>query len=201
MDRTARIIPVLLMGLVMCGGVARAAEIGGEQINLLENPSFESTDGGKSWPEPWMSYSFQEQEDMTPAEGLRRTGMQSMRLAARGAPGDFEGVIQVVPVTGGEYYTFKAYLLNDRNERLGGSAYVQLVIEWRDKDGVEVGRDYGAQRDAGLSQTRWDPVELSEKQAPSSAVRAVVGIHLFEGGQGGEGAILVDDVELVKTKR
>ncbi len=93
----------------------------------------------------------------------------------------------------GKKYTFSMYALNNRDDSLGGSAHLQLSIEWIDGSGKEIARTYSQPGTASLSKMRWETIAIRKIQAPKGAVQAKFGIHLSDGEKGGKGSVFLDD--------
>jgi hypothetical protein len=75
-----------------------------------------------------------------------------------------------------------------------GTAYGQLVIEWKDNVGREIRRVWGKMWSKNVGRKDWEDVVINRVQAPPGAVEGAFGIHLYEGASGGKGSILVDEV-------
>jgi hypothetical protein len=170
-----------------------------EKVNVAPNGGFEEPAGsvGAMPSEPWSFFT-------TKANGFgitrdnKRSGEQCLKISAQKAAGAFQGLILDLPVAEGEKYTFSAYITNDREDPIGGSASGQLVIEWKGPTGKEVARSASTPWTAGLSRMRWDQVTIGKTKVPDGAVRGVFGIHLNEGTDGGKGSMYVDDVVIEK---
>ena len=73
----------------------------------------------------------------------------------------------------------------------------QLVVEWVDGRGKELGRIYGDPWGHNLSGLRWTHMALTGLEPPEGTEEAVFGIHLSDRKPGGRGAFLLDDVAVV----
>ena len=108
---------------------------------------------------------------------------------------------QRLDVVAGGKYTFSAGVINDENEPLKGTTYLQLCIEWLNEEGRELARNFTRPQGQTFSKSRWVRVAVDKTKAPPKAVRAVVGIHMFEGERGGKGSLLIDDVVFERCDR
>jgi hypothetical protein len=121
-------------------------------------------------------------------------------MRAYGATGGFQAVEQTLDVKEGELYDFTAAVRNYAQDTFSArdrtGAYGQLVIRWLDEGGKEVGRVWSETWDVHLSRIRWQDFSIEKTTVPVGAVRAFVGIHLYEGRQGALGTFLVDDAAL-----
>lgn len=196
MRKCVKLYALWLSGaLLLPGTPATGSSDGGS--NLLANPGFESGDLSAEWPAEWIHYASRK-DNVTATRDAFREGVQAIQITAQGIKGAFQGVTQRVPVKGGQEYSFTVHLLNDRKDGLGGSAFAQLVVEWRDEAGREIKRQWGGDRGPTLSRTRWESVSLQKLKAPEGAIEAIVGVHLFDGDRGGKGGLLIDDASFVE---
>ncbi|MBN1269835.1 MAG: hypothetical protein JXB04_09620 [Kiritimatiellae bacterium] len=182
---------------LLAWAVPCVAQPAATNLNLFPNPSFEEPAGKEGLlPVNWDYYATK-----TKGGGISlaeaKSGQQSFRLPCQELKDAGQGLIRRLPVTEGVKYTFTAHVKEDRNEQLGGTAACQLVIEWINAADREVGRDAG-KPERSLSRLRWERICIRKAKAPEGAVKAVFGIHLYEGSAGCRGAVLVDDVELVE---
>ncbi|HEY8241287.1 MAG TPA: hypothetical protein VIH35_07570 [Kiritimatiellia bacterium] len=161
--------------------------------NLVVNAGFEaigpSTNRAARW-EPFTSGG------LAPAlkTGAAKSGTNSLQLIAQGKPRSFQGVTQILDVQPGERYDMSAFVHKVSENPLKGGAYGQLVIEWLDAEGKEIERVWGPAWGKNLSRVRWEKVSIERAQAPPLAVRAVFGVHLYDGKGAASGSVLVDDI-------
>ncbi len=182
------------IGMMVCVGIA--LPVSGSVTNLLENPGFDGGIGYGGAPGRWEYYTTLHDEMEVVAE-KSRSEPKCVRMEAQKVRNGGQGILQKVPVKPGERYTFRAQIKGDSGS-LRGSAFGQLVIEWQDNRGNEIRRDVSPAWGNGLSKSRWQEVAVKPVRAPKNAVRAIVGIHLYEGADGGKGTILIDDAEFAK---
>ena len=163
------------------------------ETNLLENGSFEWAPNNSASPSAWWFYTSK----MGVAQlvtNVAHEGSQAVRLRAQQTSGGNSGLIQTLPVLAGRMYSLKAWVLKHDEDPLRGSAYGQLVIEWKDEMGREINRTWGKQWSKNIGHSDWERVEIRKAQAPPKAVQAAFGVHFYEGKSGGKGSLLVDDV-------
>ena len=192
-----RMLVAVVLGV--CALLTQALGEGGATgVNLLGNPGFDAP-GGRAGEIPDRWAVFAEEKALigiVPGRGL--DGSPCVSLGSVNIPRTFQGIMQTVGVEEGRRYTLSALVINNKEDPLQGSAYGQLVIEWRDAAGNEVGRTWGAQWKKNISRIRWELMSIAKVRAPESAVEAIIGIHLYEGIQSnGKGSFLVDGVSFV----
>lgn len=165
----------------------------------LANSSFEGGDQVEGQlPPPWGYYSTHK-PSVSVTTKIGRSGSQAAEMNAQGIAQGGQGLIQRIPVSPNEVYTFTAYVRSNPDAPLGGSAWVQLVIEWLDAAGRELTRTWGQPQDKMMSRLRWSEMTIANVKPPPRAVKAVFGVHLYEGDKGGKGSVLVDDVALLQN--
>lgn len=163
--------------------------------NLLSNPSFEDPPPEEGATAAGWDYYSTQKKGGSMASGVSRSGRQSAGMQAQSVPNGGQGFVQRVSVVPGGTCTFCAYVRDSNESPLGGSASVQLVIEWLNESGREVAR-VSSPPGAEVSRLRWNQICLSRVTVPNDAVRAGFGIHLYEGAEGAKGALFVDDMTL-----
>jgi hypothetical protein len=174
--------------------VALASAQGTNSSNLAPNPGFESPEGpALEAPEGW-SYFVSKVRGVSLSRDAKHGGEQSLQLTAQKVAGASQGILFELPVGPKERYTFSAFLTNNREDLLGGSATGGLVIEWKDEEGKEVARSVSRPWSPGLSRLRWEPFSISKIKVPPGAKRGVFGIHLNDGDGAAKGSVFVDDV-------
>ncbi len=183
-----------ICGMLMISATDVLAQETGSR-NLAENPGFEApinAPEGSPPGSPWETFTSKINRMQVSREAVR-TGEQSIKFSAQKIVKGYQGMTQHLPVTAGTKYSFFIYAMSDKNDPMGGSAHLQLVIEWLNADGKEIGRDYSAMITSSLSRMRWELMALRKKAAPSGVASARFGIHLSEGEKGGKGSVFVDD--------
>ena len=189
-----KLLPAVWLSLALAGRAASAAET--EPANLIGNPGFETpvlSQGGVAPSEPWQLFS-NKLILMELSRDIKHAGEQSLKFSSQKVPNSYQGCNQVIPVKAGNKYTYSAYLINNKEDPLGGTTHIQLVIEWVNEQGKEISRDYSNPIGSSLSKMRWEILALRKKVAPAGAVTARFGIHLSEGEKGGKGSLYIDDV-------
>lgn len=172
-----------------------AAAQPGEEANLLANAGFEGPAGDAGvLPTNW-NYQTSADQKTGISTVFSRSGKQSLAIRGHGARDGFQALSQDVNVQEGAAYRLLAYLRNSREDPLNGEhAYGQLVVEWQNASGEEVGRSWSESWDGSISRLRWERIALKKVEAPAGAVKAIVGIHLYEGEDGATGSFFVDDM-------
>ena len=184
------IVWVVVLGVVRVGAQELAT------ANLLANPSFEDTPGDvKEPPYKWEYYSSSKRT-LTIASEQHGQGEQCVYLKAQEMANQYQGIIQNIEVGAGQTYTLCTSLINDKLHPLGGTAKVQMMVEWRNQAGKEISRSAAPLLDYTLSRMRWETPCLRKVIAPEGAVRAVFGLHLLDGDKGGKGGVFIDDVSV-----
>lgn len=181
------------MVLVVVAALASLSGVFAE--NLLYNSEFEEPEGREgAVPERWSVFA-EKKAAIGIVCGAGLTNSQCLKVGSVGIANSFQGIVQRVVVEEGVRYTLSALVLNNKDEPIQGSAYGQLVIEWKDGAGNEVDRTWGGEWKKSISKVRWEPVAITRVRAPKTAVEAVIGIHLYEGIHGnGKGSYFVDNV-------
>ncbi len=180
--------------LAWCCTVASACGAGAD--NLLANGGFES--GAPSAAvQAWSVYASDGESKAAVADDLVRNGQGALILNANGAAGMFNGAVQTIDVVPGQRYEMEAFVHACGTNLLRGTAYGQLVIEWKAEDGTEVSRVWSDSWDHAMSLTAWRHVRLNNLVAPEGATKAVCGVHLFDGAEASAGAVVVDDVAML----
>ena len=186
-------VPIALALCLAADGAQEAALDAGVNENLIVNGGFESADVNAPPPRPWWFYTSK-MGTATVVTNAAGEGSSCLRIRAQGASDAVTGVTQLMPVTAGQKYTFTAKLQQMNDDRLKGTAYGLLVIEWQDFSGKEIMRTVSKPWKRNLGKFDWDDVEIRKAKAPQGAVQAVFGIHLHDGAAGTKGSMLVDDV-------
>lgn len=163
--------------------------------NLAVNPGFEAPADAEAgtMPADWISFTSKGVYIGLDRE-LKRGGEQSVKMTTQRVIDGYQGLSQKLPVVAGEKYTFSAFIMSDKRDPLGGTGHCQLVIEWHNEVGKEIGRKYSPVYDSSTSKLRWNSAFIRNEEVPAGATLAIFGIHLSEGKKGGKGSILVDDV-------
>ena len=166
--------------------------------NLAPNPGFEqpSSPEGAS-PENWNAFSSKINK-IGVSRTARHGGEQCVKMAAQGLPEAYQGLVLDMPVSPGDVYTFSAYVTNNKDDQLGGSAQGSLVIEWINASNKEVGRSTCTPWDRNVSRMRWEAFAITKAKVPDGASLARFGIHLNDGRSGGKGSVFIDDVVIEK---
>jgi hypothetical protein len=190
---SARRLATRAAALVIVAGLSAGPVLAQPEAytNLLANPSFEESD--HALPTRWEIYSTKTAGAYV-TDTAHQDGVSSLQMMAQGLPREFHGLVQRVSVVSGEKYTFSAKVMNDAGDPLKGMAYLQLCVEWQNAEGRELSRSFTSPQGQTLSRSRWKLLEIRKVKAPEEAVRAIVGIHLYEGERGGKGRLFVDDV-------
>ncbi len=187
--RTPR-IAWLLAGLLVA-----AAHASDAQVNLAPNPGFEepAASSGEAVAGWQLFTSKNVMMGLSPAQV--RSGAQALKMTAQGIPEGFQGFNFPLAVAAGEEYTLGASFMSSKEDPLGGSAFVILVIEWKSADDKEISRTVSQKIPAGqMSRMRWSLFAEQDAVVPPGAVRGVFGVHLCEGKPGGKGSVFVDDI-------
>lgn len=184
-----------VVAMLLCPALLISSHAQQEESNLAVNPGFEEPAGGVGQPPTgWMLFTSK-MNMMGVSDKAARSGSQSLKMSAQNLPDAFQGANFFTDVNEGERYNFSAFLVSDREDKIGGTAHVMLVIEWKRADGTEVTRTLSSLSHAqNISRLRWEQIQLAKVQVPKGAVKAAFGIHLCEGKKGGKGTVFVDDV-------
>ena len=186
----------VVIGVVgICGGWNGVASPGG---NIALNAGFEEPGPAPDeyLPAEWGFYTTSETAVST-VSNVCRSGARSLKVTSQGVCDAHMGLVQELPVTPGKTYTFTAYVMNDRMERLDGTFEGSLGIEWVDGHGNEIARDDSPAWDEGLSRLRWTVVSVTA-EAPPSATRAKFVLRALEKEEPRGGACYIDDVSIVE---
>jgi hypothetical protein len=157
--------------------------------------SLELVNGGFEQPltKGWTTFSHEsDAPKITVTTTKARNGKQSVQLVATTIADSYQGLFQPLSVKPDASYRFTAYVMNDADKRLSGTARGQISIEWKDAGGKEIDRAWGPDWGADLPSERWMRQEMTAK-APPSATTAHFVITLHEGKGPSSGAFYADD--------
>lgn len=175
------------------------ASVGAEPVNLAPTPSYENPVVGVAaqgaLPFEWYHFTSG-LIDIELSKKHAYTGTQSVKLLTQKKADSFKGLYTEVPVTAGKAYNFSIHALNNKDDPLGGCAYIMLVIEWKDAANNELGRVEGDKFDWTLSRIRWTRLALVNNIAPDGATKGIFGLHLIEDHPGAKGSLFIDDAEI-----
>ncbi|HEY8241176.1 MAG TPA: hypothetical protein VIH35_07010 [Kiritimatiellia bacterium] len=177
------------------GFAATCARAGSKDVNIAKDPGFEEAGVGDKILANWDYYSSKV-NNMALVEGKARSGAKCLRLGCQGTKNAHLGVSQMFDVVPKGKYTFRAYVMNDKDDRLSDDVVGNIGVEWYDAEGNEISRVSSKEWDPKLSKMSWQEYEV-ETKAPQYASKVKFVIYLREGVKGGKGAILVDDAEIV----
>jgi len=194
MRTSSRHIAIHVLTLVIFGGAATCGAAADEKASETNpfNESFEKTDEDPNELIEWVVITKNAEHVGTDSDHAR-TGDQSLCVRALTEPDAYQAIVRTIPIDDREKYTFTVYAMNDREEPLKGGISAQLVVEWRNGDNEELGREYTRRWDQSLSRKRWKEYKLRKLRPPKGSTKAVVGVHVFEGVHGGKGGFYVDD--------
>jgi len=160
----------------------------------VRNGSFENPAGADgATPANWMVMT-ESRKNAGIIAGVSMTGDQSFRFQAMEKPNGYQGLVQEVTVIEKEKYTFTVHAKNSKSSPMKATGVGQLVVEWLDEDGQEVGREWTPHWTHTLSRMRWTKFQLKNRRAPRGAVKARVGVHMWEGSRGSRGEFYVDNI-------
>lgn len=168
--------------------------------NLAKDPGFEETpENADNVLAGWDFYTSKAR-NLSVTNNPVHSGNASVRLWTQGRKDAHLGISQDHEVIPKGKYTFRAFVMNDKENKLGGTAAGNLGIEWFDAEGVEISRASSKEWNSHLSKMRWEEVEV-EAKAPPYAAKVKFVIYLRDGATAGEGGIFVDDASItVKQK-
>ena len=167
--------------------------------NLAKDPGFEEPGVGEKVLLSWDFYTSKDR-NISVTNIPVHSGNSSIRLWTQRRKDAHLGVSQDHEVVPKGKYTFRAFVMNDKEDKLGGTAVGNLGIEWFDAEGVEISRASSKEWTSHLSKMRWEEVEV-ESKAPPYASKVKFVIYLRDGEKAGEGGFYVDDVSItVKQK-
>lgn len=186
----------VLVGMLGVCGVCDG--LAGPDANLALNPGFEQVNGpaGEELPADWGFYTSSK-KNVGIVGNIFRSGRCSLKVTSPRVADAHMGLVQELAVTPGKAYTFAAYVINDRSERLDGTFEGSLGIEWANAEGSEIGRDDSAPRDKDLSRLRWTVVSITAT-APPLAARGKFVVRALEKEKPKGGACYIDDVSIVE---
>ncbi len=157
---------------------------GFSQINLLLNSGMES------WSESDLTNWAKESVNLEQESVIKHGGVYSARLQRNKSN---QGIYQIVSVTEGHYYTFKAWLYDS-----GDSSKIGIFINWRNSGG-----SYLSTTGVKYATTEgvWQYVSVDNKMAPSSAAMAECKVRVYSdvdssGYSYADDALFYDDVSL-----
>lgn len=181
-------------------GLSIPAVLAADSDNLAKDPGFEEKpENADSVLAGWDFYTSKA-KNVAVTNNPVHTGNASVRLWAQGRKDAHLGISQQLEVVPKGKYTFRAFVMNDKEDKLGGTAVGNLGIEWFDAEGVEISRASSKEWTAHLSKMRWEEFEVSDK-APPYAANVKFVVYLRDGDKAGEGGFYVDDIAItVKQK-
>jgi hypothetical protein len=164
---------------------------------LIKNPGFEEPSKPGEMPSDWSMFASTKNNTMALSTEEVCSGVQSLKISAQDANDAQVGVLQELAVKPGEKYVFRAQLKSARKDRIKGSFWGVLDIEWYNDKGKEIYRVSSKPWDRRLSKLHWKDYEI-DAPAPDGAVKAKFVIRAMDGVQKGRGSFFVDDVEVVR---
>jgi hypothetical protein len=190
---------VSIVSLLAALVVAAPALHADEGANLAKDPGFEEPGSGDQFLLNWVFYTSKDR-NIALTNNPVHSGTSSVRLWTQGRKDAHLGISQEHEVIPKGKYTFRVFVMNDKDDKLGGTAVGNLSIEWFDAEGAEISRAFSKEWTSHLSKLRWQEVEVSAK-APLYATKVKFVIILRDGLKIGEGGIYVDDASItVKQK-
>ena len=166
-------------------------------VNLATNPGFEDTPDDNNPVPSWILFTTRINGVSLVASG-QKSGTNCVSISAQRTSGQLQGLFQTLRVTGGETYSFSINVKSSREDPLGGAVYGLLVIEWKNSARKVLQIRRSTPWDSSLSTLRWQTVSLHGVRAPKDATEANFCVHLGEGGRGGHGTVLLDDVIITR---
>jgi hypothetical protein len=163
-----------------------------------KDPGFEEMGAGDRALAHWDFFSSKI-ENIAVVTDTARSGERAIRLQVQGVKNAGLGVGQALPVTPKATYTFRAWVMNDKQDKLAGSAAGNLGIEWYDQVGDEIARVASKEWGPTLSKMRWQEFSV-EAKAPPYATKVKFAIYLRDGDKMAKGACFVDDAEILVEK-
>ena len=184
---------MVAVALIVSLGVMHVGAQELSTANLLTNPSFEDVPGDVREPPNGWEYYTSSKRMLTVTSEQHGQGAKCVYLKAQEMPNQYQGIIQRIGVSAGQTYTLCLSVINDKLHPLGGSAKLQMTVEWRTQSNREISRSVAPYLDYTLSRMRWESPCLRKVVAPEGAELAVFGLHFLEGDKGGKGGVYVDD--------
>lgn len=186
---------IIAMLVILAASAARAAD----SENLAKDASFEEPGESDKVLLNWDFYTSKDR-NIALTNNPVHSGNSSVHLWTQGRADAHLGVSQSMDVLPKARYTFRAFVMNDKENKLGGSVVGNLGIEWLDAEGAEISRATSKEWTSHLSKMRWEEFEVVDK-APPFASRVKFVIYLRDGDRGGEGGLYLDDASVtVKQK-
>ncbi len=151
----------------------------------LANPSFETLSGGA--PASWQLFG-NAQSSTTAAT----TGTRSIRAFGVGGAGPhYAGVFQNLPASPGQVWLATANLRHLLGDRLGGSSFVDLKIEWFNRQNQLISADAVTALNPASPTDTTIPASV-QATAPSGTASARIAIVYAQPGAG-SGSVYIDD--------
>jgi hypothetical protein len=188
---------VVMAGMI-CISLMPSAGRAANERNIVPNGSFEEpAEQTGVIPEGWGYLTSKESNLIGTYKKEFRSGNQCVRIESQNAPNAYEGLKYETPVKPDSQYTFSSYLKECRESPIKGGTRGMMVIEWYDDQNNKISREVGPEWKGNLSRMRWRNYAMKRQKVPEGATKGVFGIHLIEDAPG-EGAFLVDDVEILE---
>lgn len=169
-----------------------------EFVNLIVNGNFEEPLSSGAKPVGWEWFSS-DKLSFELTDEAAHSGTQCLKLMAQLVDEGQVGILQIFPVEEGQKYSFRAYVMNSRKEKMKGGFWGSLDIEWFDEEGNEMLRQTGASWNRNLTKLRWKEIE-AEVKVPKNAVKGKFVIRIMDGKPHGKGACYIDDVVVERLK-
>lgn len=163
-----------------------------------KDPSFEETGAGDRALANWDFFSSKN-DNIAVVTDTVRTGEHAVRLWVQGKKNAHLGLGQVMDALPKATYTFRAFVMNDKQDKLAGSVAGNIGIEWYDQEGEQIGRVASKEWGPNLSKMRWQEFEVQAK-TPAFASKVKFVIYLRDGDKMAKGACFVDDAEILVDK-
>jgi len=169
---------------------------------LTADGNFEKDVIGMAGPDPqiWSRFASTEPMGLQIVQNPLQKGSQALRIEAREEAGAYQGLFQTIPVQPGKKYLATLQVLDDSGAPLKRGSTGLLSVEWRDRDGNEVGREDGKPWSSEISPSQWQTVAL-EAAAPAGATQAhfvILQRNPENASDAAGGAFLVDDFSVIE---
>lgn len=188
----------IIVSVVVCLCVAAWNARAAKPVPVGHDPGFEEVGAGDRALAYWDFFSSKD-ENIAVVNDPVRNGERSVRLWVQGRKKANLGLGQMLAAAPKATYTFRAYVMNDKQDKLAGSVAGNIGIEWYDQEGHQISRVASKEWGPNLSKMRWQEFVV-EAKTPEFASKVKFVIYLRDGDKMAKGAFFVDDAEILVDK-
>lgn len=185
----------IVLSVAVCLCATALSVVAAKLESVGRDPSFEEMGAGDRALANWDFFSSKN-DNIAVVTDTVRTGEHAVRLWVQGKKRAHLGLGQMLDAAPKATYTFRAFVMNDKQDKLAGSAAGNIGIEWYDQEGHQISRVASKEWGSNLSKMRWQEFVV-ESTTPEFASKVKFAIYLRDGDKMAKGACFVDDAEIL----